>query len=150
MRRALWTATLITAALAGKMAVPHPRADLALAAAGSPQAESRRAPERPPASPGTRWWSHVEALANDGMEGRNTDTPAHKRAAEYVAAELEKSGMKSMIVWVLKDNPACEFYRRLGGQPVASKMTIIEGTTLEEVAFGWSDLGALLRPAGRP
>src|SRR3954453_14276922 len=29
----------------------------------------------------TRWWSHVEALANDGMEGRNTGSPAHKRAA---------------------------------------------------------------------
>ena len=73
-----------------------------------------------------------------------------RRLTLAIAAELEKSGMKSMIVWVLKDNPACEFYRRLGGQPVASKMTIIEGTTLEEVAFGWSDLGALLRPAGRP
>ena len=33
-----------------------------------------------------RWWSHVEALANDGMEGRNTGSPAHKRAADYVAA----------------------------------------------------------------
>src|SRR5438477_4622028 len=41
-----------------------------------------------------RWWSHVEALANDGMEGRNTGTPAHKRAAEYVAAELEKAGLE--------------------------------------------------------
>ena len=36
---------------------------------------------------GKRWWSHVEALAGDGMEGRNTGSPAHKRAAEYVAAQ---------------------------------------------------------------
>ena len=41
-----------------------------------------------------RWWSHVEALANDGMEGRNTGSPAHKRAAEYVAAQFKKSGLE--------------------------------------------------------
>ncbi|MCU1382969.1 MAG: Aminopeptidase [Acidobacteria bacterium] len=41
-----------------------------------------------------RWWSHVEALANDGMEGRNTGSPAHKRAADYVAAQFEKSGLE--------------------------------------------------------
>jgi Zn-dependent M28 family amino/carboxypeptidase len=40
-----------------------------------------------------RWWAHVEALANDGMEGRNTGSPAHKRAAEYVAAQFKKSGL---------------------------------------------------------
>ena len=41
-----------------------------------------------------RWWSHVEALANDGMEGRNTGSPAHKRAADYVAAQFEKAGLE--------------------------------------------------------
>src|SRR6266853_6731721 len=41
-----------------------------------------------------RWWSHVEALANDGMEGRNTGSPAHRRAAEYVAAQFKKSGLE--------------------------------------------------------
>jgi Zn-dependent M28 family amino/carboxypeptidase len=41
-----------------------------------------------------RWWSHVEALANDGMEGRNTGSPAHKRAAEYVAAQFKTSGLE--------------------------------------------------------
>ena len=41
-----------------------------------------------------RWWSHVEALANDGMAGRNTGSPEHKRAAEYVAAQFQKSGLE--------------------------------------------------------
>jgi Zn-dependent M28 family amino/carboxypeptidase len=41
-----------------------------------------------------RWWAHVEALANDGMEGRNTGSPAHKRAADYVAAQFKKSGLE--------------------------------------------------------
>jgi len=42
----------------------------------------------------TRWFSHVEALANDGMEGRNTGSPGHKRAAEYVTAQFKKSGLE--------------------------------------------------------
>src|SRR5580704_2169675 len=40
-----------------------------------------------------RWWSHVQALANDGMEGRNTGSPGHKRAAEYVAGIFQKAGL---------------------------------------------------------
>src|SRR2546425_5539577 len=40
------------------------------------------------------WWSHVEALANDGMEGRNTGSPAHKRAAEYVSEQFRKAGLE--------------------------------------------------------
>lgn len=41
-----------------------------------------------------RWWSHVEALANDAMAGRNTGSPAHKRAADYVAAQFERAGLQ--------------------------------------------------------
>jgi Peptidase family M28 len=46
------------------------------------------------AADANRWWSHVEALANDGMEGRNTGSPAHKRAADYVAGVFERAGLK--------------------------------------------------------
>jgi Zn-dependent M28 family amino/carboxypeptidase len=41
-----------------------------------------------------RWWAHVEALANDGMEGRNTGSPAHKRAADYVATQFKAAGLE--------------------------------------------------------
>ncbi len=41
-----------------------------------------------------RWWSHVVALANDGMEGRDTGTAAYARAARYVVTEFEKAGLK--------------------------------------------------------
>jgi len=40
-----------------------------------------------------RWWSHVEALANDGMEGRDTGSAGHQRAAEYVAAQVQRAGL---------------------------------------------------------
>src|SRR5213594_526570 len=41
-----------------------------------------------------RWWSHVKVLADDSMEGRNTGSPGHKRAAEYVAAQFKKAGLE--------------------------------------------------------
>jgi Zn-dependent M28 family amino/carboxypeptidase len=42
----------------------------------------------------TQWWAHVEALANDGMEGRDTGSPGHKRASEYVASQFRKAGLE--------------------------------------------------------
>jgi Zn-dependent M28 family amino/carboxypeptidase len=47
-----------------------------------------------PQSRHSAWWAHVEALANDGMEGRNAGSPAHKRAAEYVAEQFRKAGFE--------------------------------------------------------
>lgn len=41
------------------------------------------------------WWSHVEALASDAMAGRNTGSPEHKQAAQYVAQEFERAGLKA-------------------------------------------------------
>jgi hypothetical protein len=41
-----------------------------------------------------RWWSHVVALANDGMEGRDTGSAGYQRAARYVAGEFERAGLK--------------------------------------------------------
>jgi Zn-dependent M28 family amino/carboxypeptidase len=43
---------------------------------------------------GSRWWSHVEFLASDQLEGRNTGSPGHRKAAEYVAGQFEKDGLK--------------------------------------------------------
>jgi hypothetical protein len=40
---------------------------------------------------GKRWWSVVETLANDDMQGRDTGSPAHRRAADLVAAEFQRA-----------------------------------------------------------
>ena len=45
-------------------------------------------------SDGKRWWSHVEALANDKMQGRNTGSLEHRQAAEYVASQFKRAGLK--------------------------------------------------------
>ncbi|MBZ5606043.1 MAG: M28 family peptidase [Acidobacteriia bacterium] len=46
------------------------------------------------AQEGKRWWSHIEVLADDNMEGRNTGSEGHKRAAQFVAGEFERNGLK--------------------------------------------------------
>jgi Zn-dependent M28 family amino/carboxypeptidase len=43
---------------------------------------------------GDSWWKHVEFLASDRLQGRNTGTPAHKRAAEYVAEQFKMAGLE--------------------------------------------------------
>jgi hypothetical protein len=42
---------------------------------------------------GKLWWSYVEALANDQMKGRDTGSPEHLKAAQYVAAQFERDGL---------------------------------------------------------
>jgi hypothetical protein len=42
---------------------------------------------------GKRWWSYVQALANDQMKGRDTGSPEHLKAAQYVAAHFEQDGL---------------------------------------------------------
>ena len=41
-----------------------------------------------------RWWSHVSALANDDLQGRDTGSDGHRKAAAYVAGEFERCGLR--------------------------------------------------------
>ena len=43
---------------------------------------------------GSRWWSHVQFLASDDLQGRDTGSPGHKKAVEYVTAQFERDGLK--------------------------------------------------------
>jgi hypothetical protein len=42
-----------------------------------------------------RWWSHVQALANDGLEGRDTGSEGYRQAARYVVTQFERAGLKA-------------------------------------------------------
>jgi Zn-dependent M28 family amino/carboxypeptidase len=42
---------------------------------------------------GNSWWAHIEFLADDALQGRETGSPGHTRAAGYVAAEFTKAGL---------------------------------------------------------
>ena len=41
-----------------------------------------------------RWWLYVEFLANPSLEGRNTGSEGHRKAADFVAAQFERDGLK--------------------------------------------------------
>jgi Zn-dependent M28 family amino/carboxypeptidase len=45
-------------------------------------------------SDATRWWSYIEFLASDKLEGRNTGSAGHRQAAEFVAAQFQRDGLK--------------------------------------------------------
>jgi Zn-dependent M28 family amino/carboxypeptidase len=43
---------------------------------------------------GNAWWKNVEYLASDDLQGRNVGSPGFDKAANYVATQFEKSGLK--------------------------------------------------------
>ena len=44
---------------------------------------------------GKAWWKHVSYLASDKLKGRNVGSPGFDMAAEYVATQFEKAGLKA-------------------------------------------------------
>ena len=62
--------------------------------------------------------------------GRRLFTAAHR--------DLAQNALKSLIVWVLSENEkAVEFYRALGGKPVARSSERFGTRVLDKFAFGW-------------
>ena len=43
--------------------------------------------------PAARWWAHVAFLASDALEGRDTGSEGHKKAAAYVAEQFKAAGL---------------------------------------------------------
>lgn len=66
-----------------------------------------------------------------------------RRLLVHAARDLASRGFRSLVIWVLKDNPACQFYARLGGQLSAEKTVQIGGQPLLDVAYTWPDLHSL-------
>jgi Zn-dependent M28 family amino/carboxypeptidase len=58
----------------------------AVALAGSVQAR--------PDPDGAAWWSHVEVLASNALQGRLTGSPGYMKAADYVSDQFAKAGLR--------------------------------------------------------
>ena len=43
---------------------------------------------------GKRWWSHVQFLADDNLEGRDTGSPGFEKAANYMADQFRAAGLQ--------------------------------------------------------
>ena len=44
---------------------------------------------------GKAWWKHVTYLASDKLKGRNVGSPGYDMAAQYVAEQFQKAGLKT-------------------------------------------------------
>jgi GNAT superfamily N-acetyltransferase len=58
---------------------------------------------------------------------------------EAVRLRLKERGFQAMLAWVLKANPACGFYERMGGRELGSKRILIDKEH-EECVYGWVGL----------
>ena len=67
-----------------------------------------------------------------------------KLLIQAVAKKLISIGIKSMLVWVVSDNPSKYFYERLGGEKLRNNLMAIDGGNVEEICYGWSDINILL------
>ena len=45
-----------------------------------------------------------------------------------------------MIIWALKENSACEFYKKMGGIPKFQKTLTYGGKELDVLGFYWENL----------
>jgi hypothetical protein len=43
---------------------------------------------------GKRWWSHIQFLADDKLEGRDTSSPGFEKAANYMADQFRAAGLQ--------------------------------------------------------
>jgi ribosomal protein S18 acetylase RimI-like enzyme len=59
-------------------------------------------------------------------------------------ARLIHCGHRSALIWVVRANPARFFYERLGGKLVLHRPIPLGGAPIEAIAYGWTDLPALL------
>jgi GNAT superfamily N-acetyltransferase len=100
--------------------------------------------------------------ARDGQQGfdgelwgiyvrkENQQCGIGRRLVSTVAERLIRQGHRSMLVWVLAENPYRRFYESLGGEPVGEKEIVIGGKTLGEIAYGWRDIGILVSALCQP
>ena len=63
---------------------------------------------------------------------------------KHTAAELQKRGCSSVMLWTLKTNPVRDWYEKMGGKVLDEKSSSIEGQEIVEIAYGWDTLSSLL------
>lgn len=79
----------------------------------------------------------IYLLSNKQRQG------AGRRLTQALITTLVARGFKSLLVWVLEQNPAVSFYRKLGGVIVAHNKFPVGGVELPDLAIGWPDIRQL-------
>lgn len=66
-----------------------------------------------------------------------------KALVQSVTKELGKSGMNTMLVFVLADNNSTLFYEAMGGKVIDKIEVEIAGKKLNELVYGWDTIDIL-------
>jgi hypothetical protein len=82
---------------------------------------------------GRRWWSYVQYLADDKLEGRETGSAGHRKAAAFVAGEFERAGLKPAGTEGYIQ-PVRFHTRRL--KDMESSLTLVRNGESEELVLG--------------
>jgi ribosomal protein S18 acetylase RimI-like enzyme len=72
------------------------------------------------------------------------DRGVGRRLMRAMAAHLAAVGCRSVMLWVLRDNPTRWFYQRLGGKQAAREVIRFAGQMMEQLAFVWDPIDTLL------
>ena len=60
------------------------------------------------------------------------------------AAALAEADYSGMMIWALKQNPYRRFYEKLGGKLLGEETTCIGNRELQQVAYGWPQIAAVV------
>jgi ribosomal protein S18 acetylase RimI-like enzyme len=67
---------------------------------------------------------------------------------EAAARELLGRDLRSMMIWVLRENaPSRRFYERMGGHLIRDEERELDGVRVTESGYGWEDIAPLARSA---
>ena len=76
------------------------------------------------------------------LEGAQREGIGRALVRHWAIAALER-GLRSAVVRVLADNPACKFYERLGAIHLRDGEHVVGGKSYPERLYGWKDLRPL-------
>ena len=62
---------------------------------------------------------------------------------------LFAKGHGSVVIWVLRENPARFFYQRVGGKEIRRKLLPFNGNDVPATGYGWADLPGFLSANAR-
>lgn len=77
-----------------------------------------------------RWWSHVVALANDGMQGRDTGSAGYRKAEAYVERQFHQLGLKPAGVDGYRQPVPLE---EIKADTTASTIELVQGSALRRL-----------------
>ena len=84
-------------------------------------------------SEGKLWWAHIQYLASDELQGRNTGSEGYRKAAEYVATEFERFGLRPAGT---SDYQQPVGFETITLVPDQSSLALVRGGKTERLSLG--------------